>query len=96
MKEMEQNIKSEWFGCKTKQFHKMSIFCQGFMLQSDVKLQNGSSSPPISGKEVLNSLLVCGLTWLVCINPTNGKGISSFLDLELVWFELKSGKVEES
>lgn len=67
------------------------------MLQLDVKWQNGSSSPPIPGKGVLNSLLACIVVCIVvCVNPTNGKDISSFLDLELVCFELKSGKVEES
>lgn len=50
--------------------------------------RKGSFKPPSS--------LYCGQIWLVYINPTNGKGISSFLYIGLVWFELKSAEVEES
>ena len=56
-----------------------------------MKWRNGSSPPPIPDKEVLNSLvsLYCGQTWLICTNPTNGKGISSFIYIAgLVWPEV--------
>lgn len=62
-----------------------------------MKWRNRFLPPPIPNEGVLSSLvsLHCGQTWLVCTNPTNGKGISSFIyTAGLVWTEV--WKVEES